>query len=183
MDRKWISVLGCFMLSTLFLCSASGVTISSDASIGANYTEAKVDIVGDSTVVEMTGGSVGQMVVSDSSVLNVIDGNIAGVLSVEDTAIVNLRGGDIAELFAVESSVINLYGYDVVHETSGGEWGDGKITGKWDDGREFDISLYNSEYFGNDTFLHVNILPEPATLILLGVGFGLVRSRHRVSKS
>ena len=183
MERKWISVLACFGVLSLFVSTSSAIVLSSDTTIGAGNVYSRVDIEGDSTTVEMTGGSVGQMIVSDSSLLNISNGEITDSLSVRHSAMVNISGGNISELFAIDSSVINLHGIDVVHQATGGKWDDGKITGKWLDGTGFDISLYNSDHFGNDTFSHLTILPEPATLLLLGVGFALLRARRCGRKS
>ena len=183
MERKWISVLACFGVLSLSVSTASAIIFSSNATIGEGNVYSSVDIEGDSTTVEMTGGSVGQMVVSGSSALDMSGGEILDSLSVRDSATANISGGSISELFAIELSVIKLHGFDVVHHATGGKWDDGKITGKWLDGTGFDISFYNSGHFGNDTFSHLKILPEPATLILMGVGLTLIRTRRCSRKS
>ena len=177
-----------------------------------------VDIFGDDTIVDMTGGIVDYISTFDSSTLNMFGGqaevgafgtsliNIYGgdlfwggasawdeatvnlfdceyysrELSAHDSGIANMLGGTVEylraggfgvlnlfggsvidSLGAWESSLVNVYGYDLDKTTIGGLYGYGQVSGFWSDDAPFTIDFYNAE-----TYLHVNLVPEPSTLIL-----------------
>ena len=90
-------------------------------------------------------------------------------------SVVNLYGGEIADsLGASGSSVVNIYGSAFAYDALGGQSSRGQITGLSLDGTEFAIDLYTV-----DTYPHINFVPEPATVVLLGLGGLLVRRRRR----
>lgn len=64
-----------------------------------------------------------------------------------------------------------LEGYDLLKSSSGGNYGYGFVNGYWDDGTSFYIHLLSPETYSN-----INLIPEPASLLLLAFGVLLLRS-------
>jgi len=101
----------------------------------------------------------------DSGKVYMTGGTIENIGS-SDLGIVNLYGGTISDsLFASGSAVINMFGYDLVKSYSGGNYDNGWVSGFWSDDIAFNIDLYGSE-----TYSHINLIPEPFTIWLLGLG-------------
>jgi hypothetical protein len=62
--------------------------------------------------------------------------------------------------------LLNLYAYDVTYHETGGYYDRG-----WIEGRYIDDDLYfNFDFVESDSFSHITIIPEPATILLLGLG-------------
>jgi hypothetical protein len=116
---------------------------------------------------EMSDGSVMQLGAVDSSRFNMHGGSMYRLL-VRDDSVVNIYGGDLTYLviYGNENGVVNLHAYDVVYHPS-----DDSASG-WIDGKY----IANDQYFKIDRFPetyfleHVNIVPEPGTLLLMGFG-------------
>jgi hypothetical protein len=127
--------------------------------------------------------------------INVYSGTFQGI-HVEDFGVVTIRGGTMESISGLNYSVINLFGgsitdhinggnsinvfgYDLAKTDTGGTYGYGQITGFWQDGSSFNIDIG-----GSGTYSRVNLIPEPATLLLLGAGTFLLRkSKRRIQKS
>jgi hypothetical protein len=89
-----------------------------------------------------------------------------------EACIVNIYGGNLEDyLAATDNSIINLYAYDVEITQSGGWWDDGQVTGKYYSNDE----SFNFDLWGQDTYLHINIIPEPATFVFFAIGLPVVR--------
>ncbi len=54
------------------------------------------------------------------------------------------------------------------------------ITGKWKNGDEFTINFINDNIgnFFPDTWTHVEVIPEPASMLLLGLGGIFIKKKH-----
>ena len=113
---------------------------------------------------DIFGGDIYRLAAYDTTYTNWYDGDM-DTLWARDDSIVNILGGDLDILWAAENSLINLYAYDVEIETTGGWYDQGYVTGYF---------YSNDEYFyfdlSQDSYLHINIIPEPATLFLLSFG-------------
>ena len=145
------------------------------AQIGAN----------NNSIINITGGTLNGADAYNYGTVNFYNGAISTSLGAYDYGISNLYGGTIDHMGAVgsgevniysglimdslsayESSILNLYAYNFYYDPTGGNYDGGKITGNWIlDDVYFDISLY-----GSDTFSHINVVPEPATLFLFALG-------------
>jgi len=113
---------------------------------------------------DIFGGEIGRLAAYDITLTNWYDGQM-DTLWARDNSIVNIFGGSLDGLWAAENSRVNLFAYDVVVMDTGGRFDQGYVTGKFysnDEPFYFDIS--------QDTYLHINTIPEPATLFLLGLG-------------
>ncbi len=129
-------------------------------------------------VLDVTGGEIGKLGTGDFATVNLYSGAVDWLWTGEwttDESVVNIWGGNIIWLAAYKDTVVNLYAYDVeFHPTGGGEWGSAKwIEGIYYTNNEpFTLLLYNDEAYS-----HVNIIPEPATVLLIGFGGILLRKR------
>jgi hypothetical protein len=131
-------------------------------------------MLNDSTA-DMLGGDVFQLGALDASRFNMFAG-MMDILMVRYDSIVNIYGGTLSFLnvYTDENGLVNLYAYDVVYHPT--DEYNGYMEGKY---------INNDQHFTFNTGLsdisHINIVPEPATLILLMTG-GLVLNRKRFKK-
>ena len=128
------------------------------------YNDATLDIF---------GGEINRLAAYDVTVTDWFGGQML-ILWAHDSSIINIRGGTLGDLWAAENSLINLYAYDVIYDPTGGYYGLGSIEGRYlDNNLYFDFDLD-----GSDTYSHINIVPEPTTLLLFGLGGLLLRRRY-----
>jgi hypothetical protein len=104
-------------------------------------------------------------VVEGSGCFNMADG-LAGFVGLWGSGIANLSGGTISDyLLATNDSQVNIYGNGLSITNSGGTYDHGQVSGSWNDGTPFLIDLRQAE-----TYDHITLIPEPATLLLLASG-------------
>jgi len=147
----------------------------------------------DSSTANIFGGRVGGVFTWDYATTNLYDGGTVFSLGAGGQAgIVNMAGGTTTYLLAGESGIINLfggsittflsagvfatvniYGYGFDYDPFAGKRNGGQLTGFWFNGAAFSIDLYNL-----DTYKHINLIPEPGSLIILMLG-GLFIRRKR----
>jgi hypothetical protein len=122
---------------------------------------------------DILGGDIFRLAAYDTTVTDWYDG-VMDVLWARGDSIINIYGGGITLLSAIDSSIVNLYAYDVIHTYTGGIYDEGQVMGKYLlDDTAFCFDLPNS-----GTFSHINVIPEPTTLVLLGLGFLALRKRN-----
>jgi hypothetical protein len=103
--------------------------------------------------------------------INMYGGTIYN-LSAFNGGAINIYGGDITfNIWAQDNAVINIFGYDLFKSPTGGT-GDGFVRGYYNDHSFF---MFNFE--GSETYSHVNLIPEPLTILLLGVGGLFLRKK------
>ena len=124
------------------------------------------------TVVNLLNGSISRLSCFDNSIVNMYGGLINTSVGADDNSTLNLYGGDIVEAWVTENATLNIYGYGFQTELIG-SGAHTLLTGFWLDGSEFSIMFRRS----NTLPEQVNLLPEPATLLLLCVGGLVLRKR------
>lgn len=138
--------------------------LSSGVKNALAYGSSTLNISGSANLSNVSGNS--------SSTINVLNGTIDVIDMTGGTA--NLYGGSITGyMWAHQNSIVNVFGTGLSKSGTGGAYGDGWVHGWWQNGSEFTINLVNS-----GTSSHVNLVPEPVTLLLLGAGAFALRSRR-----
>jgi hypothetical protein len=142
--------------------------------------ESIIDIEKSSTL-NVFGGvlDIGTFVPSEGSYTMISGGDITvGRMKLYGDATVDIRGGrlqldsiDMVDVF-YELPTINVYGYGFNYDPTGGTYGDGLLTGYLQDNNFFSINQLSEL-----EFQRFNLIPEPMTLLLLGIGGVFVRRR------
>ena len=177
------------MLFTVLPCQATIYEWTSgdyEISDGDDYGSDHIKLLNLVTV-DMSGGVVGTLSAYDSSIFsmsggnlyntshaNILDSDIAIAMFSNDSSTADISGGIIGRLSASGDSIVNIYGSGFQYSPLGGHWGAGYLTGFWENGDSFTI-----DFDGDSSYDHINlhVIPEPATLLLFGLGAGLLRKR------
>jgi len=148
----------------------------------------------DNSMAYIYGGMLGDVKIIDSAVLNTYNGDIS-YLSCWQNSIVNIYGGNLSSIRVVDfATTLNLYSVDYCGTTQsleanggvinisagnvqylplGGENGGGLLEGEYlSSGNSFIWDLYEG------TYQHINIVPEPATILLLFFGGLFLRKEN-----
>jgi hypothetical protein len=136
----------------------------------------------DSATLNLSGDvQVDELGVVFSGTANISGGNI-GLMEVGSSNPVNLHGGVISDYLKAVSTV-NIYGYGFEYNPLAGDYRGGQLTGFWLDDTPFSIDLYYDDTPGGpfiDTYSHIVLIPEPATILLIGLGaFNIRISKFR----
>ena len=119
---------------------------------------------------DILGGDIYRLAVYDTTVTDWFAGEMTALWTRNDS-IVNIYGGDLEHLWADDDSSVYIYAYDVIHHPTGGHFDRGWVEGKYIDNDSFFVL----DLGGLDSFSHINIIPEPATFLLFGLGCLLLR--------
>jgi len=123
---------------------------------------------------DMFGGYVQQLGTLDSSEFDMFGGTIYRMLIRYDSS-VNIHGGTISSLiiYEDENGVINLYAHDVTYYPTGGP----VYNLSWIDGYYNQGNIYFSYDISGSDMSNINVVPEPTTILLLGLGGLILRKK------
>jgi len=172
MKTKLFTILAVVISMRVCPVQADTVWTSGHHEIFDGDTYGEVRIYND-VILDIFGGYIGRLETYDITVTDWYDGEMSHLWTYDDS-IINVYGGELFTLYSHEDSLINLYAYDVLITDTGGYWNLGQVTGKYfSDNSSFIINLWSE-----DTASHINIVPEPTTLILFGIGTLLLRKKQ-----
>jgi hypothetical protein len=117
-------------------------------------------VVWENVMAEVFGGTVQEFIASGSSTTDIFGGEILGHLCAEDL------------------SMVNIYGYGFQYDPYGGSQNGGQLAGFWLDDTGFTIDFLDSSPVDSTYYDHVYLVPEPTTLVLLGLGALVLRGRN-----
>jgi len=175
----------------MYGCSADYISTFNSSTL--NIYEGVADVGSfETSIINISGGDIEHATASDNGTVNFFGSSYTDSLLVEDSATVNIQGDSVERIIArnsgtsnlhagsvidyltaYDSAVINIYGYDLVKTNSGGSYGDGQVYGYWINDVAFTINLR-----GVDTYLRINLIPEPSSLMLLGFGSLILRRKR-----
>jgi hypothetical protein len=131
----------------------------------------------------ISGGTLGGVMTWDHATANLFDGGSVFSLGAGVSGIINMMGGTTEYLHAGGSctfnlyggavtdslnawdfATVNIYGYGFDYDPSAGNYNGGQLTGLWFDDTTFTIDLYDTV-----TYDHINLVPEPSSLILFAL--------------
>jgi len=168
MKTKIITIVAAVMLLEIGTVQADTVWISGHHEIVDGDVYGEIWMYNDCTL-DILGGEIFRLAAYDTTFTDWFAGQM-GTLWAEGGSIVNIYGGDLGDLWATDNSSVILYAYDVTHTTKGGYWDDGQVYGKYYlDDSPFSFDLYR------DAYSHITIIPEPATILLFGLGGLMLR--------
>jgi hypothetical protein len=163
-DYSMLNVTGGDIYS-LYTWNYSVANISDGSIYGVSVWDyATANLSGDGNVISLGAGVLG--------IINMMGGTTE-YLRAGDFSVVNMFGGTVnIYLNAWDSATVNIYGYGFDYDPSAGNWNGGQLTGFWLDDTPFIIDLA-----GSGTYSHINLVPEPGSLILFALGALLVRRK------
>jgi len=130
----------------------------------------------DSATLNLSGDvQVDELGVVYSGTVNMFGGNV-GLIEAWNHSTSNLHGGTISNYllaYGDDSLTVNIYGYGFEYDPLAGDYRGGQLTGFWGDDTPFSIDLYYDDTPGGaiiDTYPHIVLIPEPATILLFGLG-------------
>lgn len=153
---------------------------SSTANISGGLTKAVEAL--DASTINITGGEVWDLSAFGQSEISITGGKVEWLyLSSGSQALV--LEGDVTNLWAESFSTVDIYGYDLTfdsqyqYDRTRQTW-EGQLTGFWQNRTPFSMTTYDEET-SNHLILHdlgpLPSVPEPGTLLLLGLGAVLLR--------
>jgi len=151
-----ISILHAYDFSTV---NASGGYIHSPTA----WDSSTINISGTFNAVEVGATATG--------IVNVMGGSMKAIAGWG--GVINLYGGTVTDNMHAVSGWVNVFGYDLEKSSTGGKYGYGYVSGFWNDGTALTIDIGSS-----GTYSHINLVPEPASLILLTLGSLIIRRRR-----
>jgi len=135
----------------------------------------------------ISGGYITQLNASGSCQVNISGGELDSYLFVAETGLVDISGGSIeSDLFTYDQSRIQIFGFDFA--VDGQPFGYGELTSilggfpSIEPVRHLTGTLLSGELIDNDFYIghdaKIILIPEPATVFLLGLGGLLIRKKR-----
>ena len=124
------------------------------------------------SIINFSGTAQGEeMYAENSATINITGGTIDD-LTAYNSGVINIYAGDILDVWAQDNTAVNVFGHNLIKSLTGGQFGYGFVQGIYNNQSSFDI-----DFRGSDTYSHVNLIPEPATILLFGTGGLIFRKR------
>lgn len=121
---------------------------------------------------DFLGGVIGKLSTLNDSLAN-LDGGDMTALWTTGNSVVNYYSGGLDDLASGHNSTIYLYAYDVTYDPTGGIGSGGLVEGYF----LKDDSYFSFSCLNEGTYSHINIVPEPATFLVLALGGLFLRRR------
>jgi len=119
---------------------------------------------------DFLSGEVGKLVFMQSATGSIYGGQI-DILWTGDSAIVNIYGGSLNTM--ASSSTVYLHAYDTIHHSDGGLYNQ-----PWLEGFYYsDDTYFSFTFYSDDCIPQLTIVPEPATMLFLGLGCLFLRRK------
>ncbi len=160
-------------ISEILSTSESGIINFYDGTVSREL------LASDSSIVNLYDGVVaGDLDAFDTSIVNITGGYISGYIRAANSSTMNIYGGSLGSYLSVyDSGTVNIYGQNI--QLGGGlsldgnrVLGTGYLSGAWMDGTPWNTNVtYNTAT--------IYIIPEPCTLLLLGLGAAVLRKKAR----
>lgn len=159
---------GSVMLNSESLLVTGAGALQIDAK-GESYIE-----VQDTAPLQENIGGIYSLLLDDFSIMNFLDGELGG-FKIYDDATATFSGGSINYISSYQDSdpmkhitfVADLDSIDLTGNL---------LTGNWLDGSGFSITLLDQTGY-DPVYSNINFVPEPATLLLLGLGGLMIRRK------
>jgi len=206
-DRSHASIVSGGHVYRLYAYDYSTVNMSSGSVSYLNtYNSSTVDIFGgsvsdhlqafDSSAVRVSGGIVNDLRSLNSGTVDIFGGSVSDHLQAFDSSAVrvsggivndlrscdsstvDISGGSVSDLWALHSSVVTFHGRNFSVSDGLILYGDrvlgtGLLAGEWFDGTPWTVNI-----LANRPTAKILAIPEPATLLLLGLGAVMVRRKR-----
>ncbi len=177
-------ITGEYPINDLYARQNSTVNISG-GSMGSflTYDSSVVNISGgsvtylsanNSSYVDISDGTLNSLYANDSVTINIFGGSVSESFSACAYSTVNISGGALNDLYVQDTSTVIFYGQnfnlspglDLVGERVTGI---GIMSGQWIDGTPWSVDIKL-----NGSSATILVTPEPATLLLLGLGAAML---------
>jgi hypothetical protein len=134
-------------------------------------TYGEIEMSNDATA-DMWGGDVFELRALDNSRFNMYGGTM-DILMVRNNSIANIYSGAISflDIHSDNDILVNLYAYNVIYHPTEGNNG-------WMEGNYVRNNQHFAFNIGAPDISHINIVPEPTTILLLSLGSILLRNKR-----
>jgi hypothetical protein len=175
MNGGLVDSIGAFNTSTVNITDGLAYTIDA-------HDQSTINITGghtywphamDNSIITFSGNALAGNIIAFDSGKIIMTGGTTVYLGAGYSGTIDLYGGTVTEsLYVGDLATINIYGHDFIYDPDGGASDGGQIRGFYLDNSEFVIDLN-----GEETYSHINFVPEPTSLLLFGLGALIVRRK------
>ncbi len=122
---------------------------------------------------DIFGGEIYKLETFNITAVDIFGGQM-DLLYVHDDSTINIYNGNLDALGVTENGSVDLYAYDVTYHPDGGHFDRGWIEGKY----IADDLFFTFDLNHLDTFSHINVVPEPSTILLFALGTLFLRKQN-----